>query len=109
MTRAPLTILCAEDEVWEGGIHAATLSDGRRLAVYKVGGSCFVSEDTCTHGKASLSEEGLMDGYFVECTWHSGRFDVRTGEACAMPCEKSLKVWPVQIIDGRVNVQLDSE
>jgi p-cumate 2,3-dioxygenase ferredoxin subunit len=51
-----------------------------------------------------LSEDGSIDGHIVECGWHNGSFDVRNGEACAMPCSEALRTWPVQIIDGKVCV-----
>ena len=78
-------------------------SPGRRaLAVFNVAGEIFVTDDTCTHGAASLSDEGALFGHVVECSWHNGGFDVRTGEACAMPCTDPLRSWPVQIVDGQV-------
>jgi nitrite reductase/ring-hydroxylating ferredoxin subunit len=37
-----------------------------------------VTDDTCTHGFASLSE-GTVEGHVVTCPWHGWTFDVRTG------------------------------
>ena len=65
------------------------------FAVYEIEGQYFVTEDTCTHGKASLADEGELEGFEIECTWHDGRFDVRTGEATTMPCSKPLKTFTV--------------
>ncbi|HXV24694.1 MAG TPA: Rieske 2Fe-2S domain-containing protein, partial [Alphaproteobacteria bacterium] len=47
------------------------------FAVYNVEGEFFVTEDTCTHGMASLSE-GTLDGDVIECPFHAGAFNVRT-------------------------------
>jgi p-cumate 2,3-dioxygenase ferredoxin subunit len=99
-----LHTLCATADVQPGSIHPAQLANGHKLAIYCVDGEFFVTDDTCTHGEASLCEEGQLDGHEVECTWHMGRFDVRTGEACAMPCHEPLRSWPVRIVDGRVCV-----
>ena len=52
--------------------------DGRPpLAVYHVDGEFFVSDDTCTHGEASLAE-GTVDGGRIECPWHNGSSCLRT-------------------------------
>lgn len=98
--------LCSADDVWEGAIRQAELPDGRKLALYRLGDSVFATDDTCTHGAASLSEDGRVEGDQVECTWHNGRFDIRTGSACTMPCDVALKTWPLQIVDGQVFVLL---
>jgi len=50
-------------------------------------GSIYATADMCTHGEASLSEEGIITGKTVECTFHFGTFDVTTGEPTGMPCE----------------------
>jgi p-cumate 2,3-dioxygenase ferredoxin component len=96
--------LCTIDDVWEGAIRQAVLPSGHKLALFNVDGTIYATDDTCTHGAASLSEDGSVDGHFVECAWHNGRFDVRSGQACAMPCTEPLKSWPVRIVDGRVCV-----
>ena len=99
--------LCPVDEVWEGTIKLAVLPDGHRIALYQVDGKFFATDDTCTHGEASLSEFGSIDGHIVECSFHNGSFDIRSGEACAMPCSLALRTWPIRIVDGQVCV-LDS-
>ena len=98
-----IPLLPAED-VWEGAITAATLPGGEKLALFQVDGEFFATADTCTHGAASLSEDGQIEGHRIECLWHNGAFDVRTGEACAMPCEHALQTWPVRVVEGQVCV-----
>ncbi|MBC7732457.1 MAG: non-heme iron oxygenase ferredoxin subunit [Bacteriovorax sp.] len=99
-----LTAPCATADVAPGSIRQAMLDSGRLLAIYQVDGEWFVTDDSCTHGAASLSEEGMLHGHVVECSWHHCSFDVRTGEACTMPCTVPLRIWPVQIVDGQVCV-----
>jgi nitrite reductase/ring-hydroxylating ferredoxin subunit len=74
--------------------------------VYNVKGTYYVTEDTCTHGKASLADEGELDEYFVTCTWHDGKFDIRTGAACAMPCTHPIRTFPVTIKDDGVWIEV---
>lgn len=98
--------LCAVDELDDGDIKPADLPDGHRVAIYKVDGDFYVSDDRCSHGDASLSEEGSLDGCEVECSWHFGRFDVRTGQAVASPCTEAIRIYQVTVVDGAVCVSL---
>lgn len=97
--------LCATDEVADGEIRRAELACGHGLAIYNVGGEFFVTDDMCSHGEASLSEDGSIEGHEVECSWHFGRFDIRTGAPSAMPCELPLRTWPVKVEQGRVWIE----
>ena len=78
---AETVILCAADEVVEGEIKQAPLPDGSNVALYRVEGAIYATADMCTHGEASLAEEGIITGNTVECTFHFGTFDVTTGMA----------------------------
>jgi len=103
-TTSNMVDLCAVDEVPDGEIRRGALPSGHPVAIYHVKDDFFVTDDICSHGEASLSEDGSLDGYQVECSWHFGRFDIRTGKPCAMPCERAIRTWPVQIENGRVLV-----
>lgn len=96
--------LCAVADVPEGEIRKATLPGGAEIALYNLGGRIYATADRCTHGEASLSEEGTIIGETVECSWHFGAFDIATGKAVAMPCTDALRVYPVTIIDGFIHV-----
>lgn len=96
--------LCATTDVEAGEIRRGELPCGHALAIYNIDGEFYVTDDICSHGEASLSEDGMLEGHEVECSWHFGRFDVRSGEATAMPCEHAIRVWPVKVEDGRVVV-----
>ena len=62
------------------------------LSVVRVGESFYVIDDFCSHGMASLAE-GELDGTRIECPWHSGAFDVRTGEALERPCTIPIRTY----------------
>ena len=96
--------LCSAADVSDGSIQSAVLPDGTRVALYNVGGRIYATVDLCTHGEASLSEEGTLEGTVVECGWHFGRFDVTTGAACGAPCTTPLRTYPVALIEGIVHV-----
>lgn len=89
-----------------GGVQV--LVEGRPpLALWRVGERVFATDDTCTHGKASLATEGYLDGYVIECAMHQGSFDIRTGVAVAAPCRVPLRTYAVQVEDNDVFVTLD--
>jgi len=94
--------LCCLDELEEGTITGGTLPDGHRVAIYLVDGDVYVTDDRCSHGDASLTEEGSVDGCTVECSWHFGTFDIRTGEPTASPCTEPIRTYRVTVRDGEV-------
>jgi p-cumate 2,3-dioxygenase ferredoxin component len=98
--------LCAVDDVVDGEIRKAVLPDGSFVALYLVDGTIYATADKCTHGEVSLSDEGIIAGKTVECTFHFGTFDVTTGEPTGMPCEIALKTYPVHIADGQVCIEV---
>jgi nitrite reductase/ring-hydroxylating ferredoxin subunit len=73
------------------------------VCVYNVDGEIYATDDICTHSAtASLGEDGELEDHVIECTWHGGRFDIRTGKPLALPCVDPLKTYPVTIEDGEV-------
>lgn len=94
--------VCSVEDVADGQIGAGMLPNGERVAVYMVDGCPYATDDSCTHGASSLSDDGTLQGHIVECGMHLGTFDVRTGAAVGPPCTKPLKTYPVEIRDGEV-------
>lgn len=71
------------------------------LAVFNVEGQFFVTNDKCTHGKASLSE-GWLEDFEVCCPVHDGRFDLRDGRPLCFPVTEALPTYACQVEDGAV-------
>ena len=96
--------LCRADEIADG--YAIKFErDDLVLAVYNVGGEFFVTDDMCTHGPGSLSE-GELYGHVIECNFHGGQFDIRTGAVAGPPCMVPIKTYPVSIEDGHVVIEV---
>jgi p-cumate 2,3-dioxygenase ferredoxin subunit len=93
------------DEFPPGEVRQATLPDGTNIAVYNVDGAIYATADLCTHGEASLSEEGILTGKIVECPWHFGTFDVTNGQPTGMPCTGALKTYRVKLSEEDVYVE----
>jgi nitrite reductase/ring-hydroxylating ferredoxin subunit len=96
--------LCATGDVAPGAALKVEVED-LALAVFNLDGEFFVTDDLCTHGPGSLSE-GYIDGDIVECNFHNGQFNIRTGEVVAPPCMVPIKTYPVTVLDGRVTIEV---
>jgi nitrite reductase/ring-hydroxylating ferredoxin subunit len=96
--------LCRTTDVEEGGALRVAAA-GLVFAVFNVDGTFFVTDDACTHGPGSLSE-GYVDGEVVECNFHGGQFNVRTGEVVSPPCMVPVRSYHVTVEDGRVIIDL---
>jgi nitrite reductase/ring-hydroxylating ferredoxin subunit len=68
------------------------------FALFNLDGVFHLTEDTCTHAFASLSEGDIRDGCIV-CPLHGGSFEIATGEPVDLPCNIPLRTFRVWI-DG---------
>jgi nitrite reductase/ring-hydroxylating ferredoxin subunit len=96
--------LCATDEVADGTAIKVE-KEGLTLAVYNLEGEFYVTDDLCTHGPGSLSE-GFIDGDVIECNFHNGQFNIKTGEVVAPPCMIPIKTYPTSVENGKVFIEV---
>ena len=96
--------LCNTSDVDVGGALRVE-KDDLILAVFNVDGEFFVTDDACTHGPGSLSE-GYVEGDVVECNFHNGQFNIRTGKVVSPPCMVPVKTYRTVVEDGKVFVEL---
>jgi nitrite reductase/ring-hydroxylating ferredoxin subunit len=96
--------LCRVADV-ERGCALRIETEGLVLAVFNVDGEFFVTDDACTHGPGSLSE-GYLEGDVIECNFHGGRFNVRTGEVAGPPCMIPVKTYPVALEQDQIFVEV---
>jgi len=97
--------ICAQSEIEPDSVKAYDVGD-RRLAVFNLAGTFYVTDDECTHASASLADGMLEDG-IIECNLHFGAFDVKTGEVKAPPCSIALRTYKVLLQGDDVCVDLD--
>jgi nitrite reductase/ring-hydroxylating ferredoxin subunit len=96
--------LCSTDDVAPGAALKVEIED-LVLAVFNVGGEFYVTDDACTHGPGSLAE-GYIEDDIVECNFHNGQFNIRTGEVVLPPCMVPVKIYPVTVADGKVTIEV---
>lgn len=105
MTGRAGTRVLGEDELPPGTLRGVEV-DGRRFCLARtLAGDVFAVTDRCSHEDEPLSA-GWMDGDRVECPAHNAVFDLRTGEALALPATEPIETYDVEIADGEVRLVL---
>lgn len=94
--------VCAADDV-EVSCARLVLVGDREVALFRLADGFHALDDRCTHGAASLSD-GRVVGDEVECPFHAGRFKIRTGAACSLPCTEDVTSFPCKVEEGQVLV-----
>jgi ethylbenzene dioxygenase ferredoxin component len=101
-----LVKLCAVSEVLTDEPKRIEIENFPPLAVYALDGEFYVTDDTCTHGMASLAD-GYLEGEEIQCPFHGGAFSIKTGEATEFPCSDPLKTYQVSVQDDDIYIQAD--
>jgi naphthalene 1,2-dioxygenase system ferredoxin subunit len=99
------TDLCSDGALEEGGAIAVAVG-AREIALFRVDGHVYATDNQCTHEEARLCDGFLLD-HEIECPLHQARFDVRDGRATCEPAVEPLRTWPVRIESGRIWVDLN--
>jgi nitrite reductase/ring-hydroxylating ferredoxin subunit len=97
--------VCAKSEVTPDSVKAFAVGS-KTLAIYNIGGTCYATDDECTHAAASLAD-GVLEGDVIECCMHMGSFRVPTGEVVDPPCEVPLRTYQVVLKGDDIFVDLN--
>lgn len=95
-----LVRLCSLDDLAEGGMHKVEIL-GCDYLVVKFGEEVYVTDASCTHEWADLSE-GTLEGDVLTCPQHEGQFNVRSGEVVRDPPTYPLDTYTVKIVENDV-------
>ena len=88
-------LVAKTDEVREDEPKAVQVGN-QYIAIYRVDGKFYATDDICTHEFASLCE-GFIDGDIIECPLHAGQFHIPTGKAMSPPVTEDLKTFAVKV------------
>jgi len=84
----------------------AVMADGTEICLaHAEDGNFYAINDVCTHENFLLSGGELFD-FQVECPQHGSRFNLKTGAVTGMPAVVPTKVYPVDVEDGEVYVDV---
>jgi nitrite reductase/ring-hydroxylating ferredoxin subunit len=79
--------------------------NGRDVIIGNWEGTFYAFDSICPHADGALIYGWMMDGV-VECPFHAGQYDLRTGEACMPPADGLLPIYEVQIEGEDIKVAL---
>jgi len=85
------------NDIPEGEMLIVTV-DGDDIVIANLGGGEFVAFDNvCTHKGGPMGEGMMLPGAVIECPFHGGQFNARTGEVVGPPPTEPLPVYQVQV------------
>ncbi|WP_460396312.1 non-heme iron oxygenase ferredoxin subunit [Actinophytocola sediminis] len=79
--------------------------DGEPVVLVRQGQTVHALRDECSHATLALSE-GEVTRKGIECWLHGSCFDLRTGAPSSLPATEPVDVFPVEIRDGEVHVDI---
>ena len=98
--------VCSADEIAKGSVISADINGTAVAIVHADDDEFYAVHDECSHAAIALSE-GEVDGCTLECWLHGSRFDLRTGAPTGLPATEPVPVYPVEIRDGDVYLDLN--
>jgi 3-phenylpropionate/trans-cinnamate dioxygenase ferredoxin subunit len=99
--------ICPVDELPPGAKRVVTWED-LEIGVVNCGGDILAVEDRCSHDDGDLMEgEVDEETCTVECPRHGSVFDLRTGKPLNLPAYIPIDIFPVEVEDGVIKVEVD--
>jgi nitrite reductase/ring-hydroxylating ferredoxin subunit len=75
--------------------------EAREICSFNVAEKCYVIGNVCTPLRGPLNE-GRLERYEVESSWHGSKFDVRTGEPTKTPSRQEVPVYELKLEDNNI-------
>lgn len=69
-------------------------------------GNFYAFGNVCPHAAGPIGD-GFLEGCVVECPWHAGQWDIRTGEALTLLATDNVALFDVQVVGDDIEVKLD--
>jgi 3-phenylpropionate/trans-cinnamate dioxygenase ferredoxin subunit len=98
--------VCSAADVAKGEVVQVTVEGTEIALVHADDDKFYAVYDECSHAAVALSE-GEVEGCTLECWLHGSRFDLRTGEPTGLPATEPVPVYPVEVRDGDVYIDLN--
>ena len=76
---------------------------GAEIVIANLDGEFVAFQNECTHRGGPLGE-GLLENGVVECPFHAGQFNVRTGAVVSPPPTAPIKTYPVRVEGDDIKV-----
>lgn len=82
--------------------------NGESVLLANVGGDIYAVANHCGESPLPL-EFSMLEGAMLVCSWHGCRYDLRTGARIDQPDEDRLRVYPVRVEAGDVQIAVGVE
>lgn len=79
--------------------------EGKRVAIFNLGGEFYAIDDTCTHRGGTLSD-GSIDGDEIECPLHGAHFNIKTGHVTAPPASDNVTRYNVRLAGDDIEIEV---
>ncbi len=93
-------------DIAEGGRLSLEVGD-RYIVLVRLDGTVYCLDDVCTHDGGPLGD-GELEDHCLVCPRHGAKFDVRTGEAVAMPATEPTARHDVKLDGDSIWVKLQA-
>jgi naphthalene 1,2-dioxygenase system ferredoxin subunit len=98
-------VIVARSQALEDGAMESVRIGDRAIAIYRIEGRLYATDNVCTHGQALLTD-GWLDGDVIECPLHGGRFQVASGKGLGAPIDCDLECHQIRERAGNIEVAL---
>jgi 3-phenylpropionate/trans-cinnamate dioxygenase ferredoxin subunit len=103
----PWVDVCPVAELPPGQMKLVARGEYDQVGVYNCDGVYRAIEDRCSHDDGPLCEgDWEPDECIVTCPRHGARFDLASGRPLSLPAFVPVAVFPVEVRDGIVRVEL---
>lgn len=106
MPEKQFVTICKVEEIPTGEVRVFEPEDDIRVAICNIEGKFFAVDDLCTHDDGPLGD-GDLDGYCIECPRHGAKFDIRTGEVVQLPATVGIGTYPIRVLNGEIQVEIE--
>ena len=80
--------------------------NGTGIVICRFRDEYFAIENRCSHALSAF-DEGRMRGYRIICPLHGATFDIRDGSCTGLPAKQPIRSFPLRIVDGMIEVDLN--
>lgn len=81
--------------------------NGLSLLIFNLHGQYYAIRNLCSHEDQTL-DSGEVEGEEIICPWHGAGFCIKTGAATRPPAFTAIQTFPVRLIDGKIQVEVDN-
>ncbi len=97
--------VAALDDLEPGSVHRVDPGGVPVCLVRVEDGGVYAMSAICSHQDIDLSY-GDIDEFALTCPAHASCFDVRTGEPDGPPAKDPVRIYPVDVADGEVFIEI---